>query len=234
MIVVCGIDLAAGRGITAVATLDVPEDGGEPRFRQELPTTAADDAGVLRIVRAAAPVGIAIDAPLTLPAPVAAVLRGQSPPESSPYLRAAERDPLWSTIGVRPLPVSFLGGLTFRALVLRARLAAELPETWIVETYPTAVLRLLAIADEVGHAGRRAKKSTLEARVVAQRALCPWIANLPSPEPEPLGADLLDALAAVLTAVAVLRGTSVAVGDPAEGQIVLPARSAIVIDVPYD
>jgi len=51
--------------------------------------------------------------------------------------------------------------------------------------------------------------------------LAHYIDRLPAGE-EPLGADLLDAVAAAYMGLLFLRGDSIAVGDPAEGQIIVP------------
>jgi hypothetical protein len=113
-----------------------------------------------------------------------------------------------------------LGGLTFRALVLRAQLTVALPEIALIETFPTAALRALGIVATSN--GQRTKKATPDARAWAQRGLSRWVADIPAPEPEPWGTDLLDALAAALVAVAWIFRATFAAGDPAEGQIILP------------
>jgi predicted nuclease with RNAse H fold len=227
MTTVCGIDLAAGRGTTEMV---VPDGIGRPLF-QPADHRRIGDEEIVAAVRAAAPAVVAIDAPLSLPAPVAAALHGQPPPKGSPYLRAAERDPIWTSLGVRPLPVSFLAGLTFRAFVLRARLATALPETRIVETFPAAVLRALGITGRTEAGTRRARKTSPEARAAAQSGLRRWIAGIPEPATDLLSADLLDAPAAGLAAVAVLRGAAVAIGDAQEGQIMLPQRELLAREV---
>src|SRR5262249_31956129 len=121
---VAGIDLAAGRGVTAVAVLavnDVPSDGSvRPRFDHPYHQAVQSDTEILEAVARALPLVVGIDAPLTLPTVVADALRASfHAPQAkhawpievgSPYTRAAERDPLWGQIGLRPLPVSFLSG----------------------------------------------------------------------------------------------------------------------------
>ena len=293
MPVVVGIDLAAGRGVTEVAALAFDDtndgigraegvDGGRaPRFLREAYRATQNDDEIVAAVCACAPSVIAIDAPLSLPAAVLAALTGAaalagvadttnglrdatSPQHPSPYTRAAERDPIWRQLGVRPFPVSFLGGLTFRALTLLPRLRAAAPDAAIIEVFPTATLATLGIryvaptatptsvgvADAnakagpsaiplaprsplsrrsgggagggAGGGGRAPAKTTPARRAATQAGLARWIDCLPDPNAELLGADLLDALAAALTAVAYARGRSLAVGDPTEGQIILP------------
>src|SRR5579862_5860312 len=121
-----GIDLAAGRGVTELATLsfDLASDA-PPAWLTDAYCATHDDAALLATVADALRLGdlrvIAIDAPLSLPAAVVAALCGDTPGDGaspSPYTRAAERDPYWRSVGIRPLPISFLGGLTFRALTL--------------------------------------------------------------------------------------------------------------------
>ncbi|MBF6591405.1 MAG: DUF429 domain-containing protein [Ktedonobacterales bacterium] len=235
MIAVCGLDLAAGRGTTELVTLASPDGEAPPFYQPETYQRVGDDEAILAALVAAGPRVVAIDAPLTLPVAVLAALTGAALTGAgslytSPYTRAAERDAVWATLGVRPLPVSFLGGLTFRALVLRARLAVTLPEVTVIETFPAAVLRALGIQAPAGGGTRGAKreaKTTPAARTETQWGLGRWITGIPAPDPAPLGADLLDALAAALAAVAYLRGASQAIGDANEGQIILPVREPL-------
>src|SRR5262249_35032346 len=131
--------------------------------------------------------------------------REESGERASPYTRAAERDPLWGRLGLHPLPVSFLGGLTFRAIALLPRLRACLPDAAIIEVFPSATLRLLRIRPPEPGA-RRAAKTTPGARAATQEGLRAHLAGLLPSEVELLGADLLDALAVALTAALHLRG----------------------------
>jgi predicted nuclease with RNAse H fold len=225
---VVGIDLAAGRGVTALAAVAVGPSG-PPRLAA-LCYPNADDEIIAEALRLR-PAMIAIDAPLTLPGPVAAALAGAAwAGNRSPYTRAAERDPLWRALGVRPLPVSFLGGLTFRAIPLAARLRAALPDAGVIEVFPTASLRVLGIRPEgVG----RVAKASLAARRATQVALGAWVSGLPAVDAEsaPLSADALDAVAAALTAAAHTRGLTLAAGDPTEGCIMVvdAARAAALL-----
>lgn len=227
MLVVAGVDLAAGRGITEIAVLRANAGSHLPRWDAASQRAVATDTQIVDALAEARPSVIAIDAPLTLPAAVSAALRSTPAPNltleapASPYTRAAERDPLWSELGVRPLPVSFLGGLTFRALVLLPRLRATLPDTRIVETWPTGVYRILGIAPRPPASAKSAKTSPAW-RAAVQTALTMHIAGLPTPADTPLGADLLDALGTALAALAFARDAYRAVGDPDEGQIILP------------
>ena len=234
-IVVVGIDLAAGRGTTEVAALRLNAGDLLPVFDPTAHRAVQTDEEIVGLVATVRPAVIALDAPLSLPAAVAAALRGEVAPlqgstDNSPYTRAAERDPLWVRLGVRPLPVSFLGGLTFRALTLLPKLRARQPTAAIIEVFPTASLCILGIRPAALAGGaRRPAKSSDAARTAVQQGLRALVAGIPAPDAHLLGADLLDALAAALTALAHERGASVAVGDPVEGQIVLP-RSA---DLPW-
>lgn len=234
-LVVAGIDLAAGRGITEVAVLTAVGPAARPSFDAGAHAAVATNREICDVIAAAAPAVIAIDAPLTLPRPVAAAVRelpgapisgGVAP---SPYTRAAERSPVWGQIGMRPLPVSFLGGLTFRAIALLPELRAAAPDATIIECFPTATLRQLGVTS--GAAGRgsagRASKTSAEARSSVQRGLARLVDGVPDPATNLLGADLLDALAAALTALAFACGDSFAVGDEDEGQIMLPQRDAL-------
>jgi predicted nuclease with RNAse H fold len=119
------------------------------------------------------------------------------------------------------LPVSFLGGLTFRALVLVPKLQRVLPHAAIIEVFPTAALRLLGIRP-VERGVKRAAKTSEAARRATQEGLACSVAGIPPVADGLLGADLLDALAAALTGVAYSRKEFVAVGEANEGQIILP------------
>jgi predicted nuclease with RNAse H fold len=228
--IVAGIDLAAGRGTTEVALLELAEGQDAPIFRPEDHHAVTTDDEILAALAAARPTVVAIDAPLSPPAAVAAALRDKIPSvevhsrrlveSSSPYTRAAERDLVWRALGLRPLPVSFLGGLAFRAIVLVPRARALLPACAVIEVFPTATLRMLGIRPPVAGTKREAKTS-IAARGETQQGLARYIRGLPI-DGEPLGADLLDALAAALTAVAYVRGEVQAIGDAEEGQIMLP------------
>lgn len=240
-----GIDLAAGRGITAIATLAFePKSSGLPCWLTDISSSAADDVALLACAAEAQRHGrlrvISIDAPLTLPAAVTAALGGALPtPGASPYTRAAERDPFWRTLGIRPLPVSFLGGLTFRALTLLPRLRGLAPDAAIIEVFPSATFAVLRAreqqtgvaptADTSAQAKRQRKaKTTPASRSDNQALLARWIEGVPASGDgetiQPLGADLLDALAAALTGVGYARGAYHAVGNEAEGQIIVPAE----------
>lgn len=109
----------------------------------------------------------------------------------------------------------------FRGTVLAACLRRALPEMRVVEVFPTAVMRILDMygATEISAARR---KTRADSRAERQRRMAHWITGRPSPGRMPQSADPLDALAAALTAVAVVCAASVAVGDDEEGRIVLP------------
>lgn len=229
--VVIGVDLAAGSGVTAMATLRVVQ--GAPQslatislLNQSFPS---DDNAILAEIARSGPRFVGIDAPLTLPAPVAAALTGASLPVGiSPYTRAAERDPIWSRLGVRPFPVSFLGGLTFRAIPLAARIRAQSQACQVIEVFPSAALVALGLHPLTPPRGARQQKTTPEARRQTQSQLAQFISGIAQTDDDtqPFDADSLDALAAALTAAAAALGGALVIGDQAEGAIVLPAHAA--------
>ncbi len=220
---VVGVDLAAGRGVTEVAPLCLRE-GDLPEYRIADHHAVSTDDEIVAAIARVQPSVVAIDAPLSLPRIVAAALLGATAAHaagSSPYTRAAERDLLWSRLGMRPLPVSFLGGLTFRAISLLPRLRSALPETTVIEAFPSGALAALGIS-RLGPDGARRGKSTPTSRACVQRGLASFISGMPAPEENLLSADLLDALAAALTASAYAAGEYLVAGEDDEGQIVVP------------
>src|SRR5579884_584284 len=76
--VIAGIDLAAGRGTTEVAVVEMAEDDALPRYRPHQPQKTITDDDILAVVAEAHPVVVAIDAPLSLPASVASSVRGEA------------------------------------------------------------------------------------------------------------------------------------------------------------
>jgi predicted nuclease with RNAse H fold len=181
------------------------------------------DDDIIAPLRAYHPAVVAIDAPLTLPAPGASALCGKDAmgANSRPYTRAAERDHTWTALGIRPLPVSFLGGLTFRAICLVARLRDALPESAISEAFPSGARASRGLRADVPGVHRQGK-TTEAARRGLQLELAALIDGIPEPTPGPLSADLLDALLGALTAVAYTRDRYLAIGAAGEGQIILP------------
>jgi len=111
------------------------------------------------------------------------------------------------------------------------QLQALLPESEVIEVFPAATLRVLGVRPTVKDTKRGAKTS-IAARTATQQGLTRYIAGLPSPAREPLGADLLDALAAALAAVAYNRGQFRAIGEANEGQIVLPSPDFAQAQIP--
>ena len=228
---VAGLDLAAGRGVSALAVLRA-EDGNAFRYVFSEATQLSTDEEIVQALGRVQPRVLAIDAPLSLPRAVAAALGAHIRDTlafGSPYTRAAERRPIWSSIGVRPFPVSFLGGLTFRALVLAAHLRAAHPDITIIETFPTATFRLLGLTGDMREV-RRPRKTTPAARVALQRRLTDCIPGVPSPDVQLLDADSLDAIGAAMAALAFDHGAYLAVGDATEGQIILPNASFLAPD----
>lgn len=228
MYLVAGLDLAAGRGVSELAFLRV-EDGVRPTFDNTEHRPVVSDDEIIGELARRMPRVVAIDAPLSLPRAVTSALApgpatAADASSASPYTRAAERDPIWSTFGVRPFPVSFLGGLTFRAVILVARLRAALPEILVIETFPTAVFRALGLTGPA-NAKRRTPKQSIEARMALQSRLQTTLTGVPAPDQALLSADLLDALGAALAALAFATGTFVAAGEAGEGQIILPTTA---------
>lgn len=222
---VAGLDLAAGRGVTAVAILELDGDGSV-RIAGDKSRRLSTDQEILEALAVFRPRVLAIDAPLSLPRAVASALSPRAaetaPPESSPYTRAAERDAVWTSLGVRPFPVSFLGGLTFRAIALTARIRASLPETIVIETFPTATFRALGFTAAPRAGMQKARKSTQEAREALQFRLASVVHGVPQAKERLLDADSLDAIGAALAAAAFERGEYLAIGDALEGQLILP------------
>ncbi|HZC07516.1 MAG TPA: DUF429 domain-containing protein [Ktedonobacterales bacterium] len=228
--VVIGVDLAAGRGVTAIATLQLVATPSAPTILtlRSLSHASDDDAIIAEVLRER-PGVIALDAPLTLPAPVAAALAGRAPdPNASPYTRAAERDPIWSRLGVRPFPVSFLGGLTFRAIPLAARLHAVAPVSQIIEVFPSSALVALGLRAPSTRGHARRSKAAVEVRRAAHSALSRIVEGLSAPAKDeaPLDADSLDAIAAALTAALFTLGATQIIGDQREGCIIMPSVDA--------
>jgi predicted nuclease with RNAse H fold len=194
-------------------------------IRQQI---AASDDDLLAFVSAAMPSVLAIDAPLSLPASVVAALAGETaPPHTSPYTRATERDPIWQTLGVRPFPVSFLGGLTFRAIVVAQRMRQRYPKVTVIEAFPTAAFAILGLRISAQGAIRHVRKSSPEARRHIQQGLASYVAGLPVPDDTLLTADTLDAIGAALSAYAFVIDCYTAVGDASEGQIILPGSDLV-------
>lgn len=227
---VAGLDLAAGRGRTALTAVEWARADIVPTWQRTIdpPPVVVTDADIVATLMAQPPAVLAIDAPLSLPARVTAALgiatAAEADPvnaDSSSYTRAAERDPIWREFGVRPLPVSFLGGLTFRALALLPLLRAALPHTTIIEAFPSGALAALGVRPSTRE-GSRAAKTAPRVRAWVQAGLRAHLRGVPDPADELLDADTLDALACALTAVAFARGTYRCAGDPREGQIILP------------
>ena len=239
---VIGVDLAAGRGVTALAALRLTMlDGRRAPVALSLLGIVhpPDDDAIVAEAAHTQPAVIGLDAPLSLPAQVAAAVRGASPPlggagNASPYTRAAERDPIWSRLGVRPFPVSFLGGLTFRAIPLATRLRARMPASQVIEVFPSAALVALELRAGARRGQPRQAKTSLDGRRATQNALAVYVSGMApaTGQRPPLDADSLDAIAAALTAAAAVVEAVQAIGEPSEGCIILPSRRAAEIFIP--
>lgn len=229
MYYVAGLDLAAGRGVSELVILRA-DDGSTPHYEHNEHRPVTTDEDIIEELARWRPRVIAIDAPLSLPRAVMVAVAPHlstsgDEPHDSPYTRAAERDPYWAVLGIRPLPVSFLGGLTFRALALVSRIRASLPDIAVIETFPSATYRALGFTMPAERGQRRARKNTPTAREALQRQLTTIISGIPQPTDLLLGADTLDAIGAALASIAYVWGDYVAIGNASEGQIILPRTS---------
>jgi len=229
--VFAGIDLAAGAGTTALATITTDAGKAVVDIQWDEWQGSHDVLPVIAeaIIAAKADV-IAIDAPLTLPGPVQRALKNAPISHndllSSPYTRAAERDGIWKKLQLRPLPVSLLAGLTLRAIVLTAYLHQQLPDIPIIEVFPTGSLAVWGMRPPRVRGVKGLPKQHELSRAMVQLALRQrFLPLLPSEEVTLLSADVLDALVAALTGLEYNQNRFQLIGSPDEGQIVLPVTA---------
>jgi len=143
------------------------------------------------------PAILAWDAPLSLPG----VYR-DLPGCPDYFYRAGDR-------AIQAMSPMFLGGLTARAMRLRATLG--LPGTEIIEAYPGGLARQLELPKELYKQNKTAPAELLP----LIRAAYPPEILLPTPE----NWHQFDALLALLTGWRFAKGTAISYGDPAEGLI---------------
>lgn len=197
-----GIDLAGvPHRETGVAVLR----GG----RLELLTTADDDAAILALAALAGEGGtVAINAPLTLPQG-RCCLDDDCPCRHDPGTRSRtiERELLRRRVPI--LATALIKVLARRGIALAAAVRAAGWEP--LEVYPFATLRLLGLPT----AGKR----TQLGRRRIHHALQPLVPGLDHPD---ASEHQLDAVVCALTADLWRRGLAEAVGDPAEGRMIVP------------
>ena len=163
---------------------------------------AHDDREILTLAAAARPRLIIIDAPLSLP-------RGRRTIEDrgGPHLRECDRELLRRHIRFFPLTLGPMRMLTVRGMRLACRLRRSgVP---VVEGYPGAAQDLLGIPrknDGVDRLARGLRGLGIAGDLV-RRAL---------------SHDELDAVTIAWVGEEHLRGRSLVIGDPSEGQMVLP------------
>lgn len=160
------------------------------------------DAEILATIRAARPALVVVDAPLSLP-------RGRRSLDdrTGPHLRACDHE--LRRLGIRFLPLTLgpMRMLTARGISLRATLEAD--GTRVVEGYPGGT------QDVLGWPRKSAGAPQLTAALVAA-GLTGDVAD------RPLTHDELDAATLAWTGRLYLSGRARAIGDPAEGTLVLP------------
>lgn len=161
-----------------------------------------DDADIVEAVRDAGPALVGIDAPLSLP-------RGRPSLESRgpPHFRQCDEE--LRALGIRffPLTLGPMRLLTARGLRLAERLRKDgYP---VIETYPGGAQDVLGLP----------RKSVGEAALTRALVRFGFRGRL---ERELLTHDELDAMLCAYTAREHRRGRSLVLGDPAEGELVLP------------
>lgn len=211
MTVVAGIDLAGAPsygtkrfGVVGLAALRL---GDAETWVIAVVAARLDDDAMLEFVRRHDAEIVAIDAPLSLP-------RGRCCADPgcacSRYGLVRDADRALARRGYRPywtlLPS--MVPLTLRGIALRRRLEAD--GRVVIETFPSAVRRLLGVArgDDVGLA-RALRRAGLRSLPRAARR------------------DAVDALAAAYVAACYARGAAEPVGPPDEGQVWLPGLASV-------
>jgi predicted nuclease with RNAse H fold len=155
---------------------------------------------------------LAINAPLTLPRGRCCLdddCRCRHDPGTRS--RALERQLAHERVPI--LASALIKVLARRGIVLAARLRAA--GFTVLETYPYATLRLLGLPT-------RGKRSRQGRRLIAE-ALAPLVPGLDHPD---ASEHELDAVVCALTADLWLRGRCRLVGDPSEGEMVVPRLEA--------
>jgi uncharacterized protein len=152
---------------------------------------------------AAEPSVVSIDAPLFLP-------KGRKSIEDRgpPHFRECDKELLRMHIRFFPISLGPMRMLTTRGMKLRAALEGQGLE--VIESFPGAIQDIL-------HMPRKQAGLPLLAR-----ALTHYGVALGRPEEE-LNGDELDAVTSALVGLLYKRGKYRAIGDPAEGLMILPA-----------
>jgi predicted nuclease with RNAse H fold len=197
-----GIDLAGvEHRETGVAVLR----GG----RLELLTSAGTDAEILALAALAGPGGVvAVNAPLTRPAG-RCCLEDDCPCRTDPGTRSRQWERDLARMRIPTLATALIKVLARRGGRIAAAIRGLGHEP--LEVYPFATLRVLGLPS----AGKR----TARGRREIYRALRPLVPGLRHPR---ASEHQLDAVVCALTAQMWREGRTRAVGDPAEGLVVIP------------
>lgn len=196
----CGVDYGSKlAGTTVICTLDGPAGG--VHFERSAPKADAD-AFLLDCLRQSRPALVFLDAPLSLPG----VYRGL-PGCADYFYREADRQ-------LAAMSPMFLGGLTARAMQLKATLARN--GLTVHETYPAAQARRLdlhpagykkepaAIGPVLGQIQRQHSSLFSQTQITGAAS---W--------------HHVDALLALLAAVRFSRGEHLVYGNAVEGEIIV-------------
>jgi predicted nuclease with RNAse H fold len=210
MTVYIGIDLTAGQRPSSLAALDAAA-------RLLAQGEALADADIRAWVATYPATIVAMDAPLSLPLGLCCLEASCDCRPVGPDSyggRACER--ALSRLGIGcyyTTKRSIIKAMVYRAIALKATLEADGHR--VIEVYPHASRARLF--------GKLPKKSTAAGRSATQQGLMSLVAGLSSPDEELLGHDTLDAVLAAYTGWLFARGQAVALGDPAEGLLYIPA-----------
>jgi predicted nuclease with RNAse H fold len=198
---VVGLDLAGTeRGRTGFCELGPG--------RRTVTRVLRTDAEIVDAVRVSRPSVVSIDAPLFLPAG-----RVSIDVPGPPHLRASDR--VLQQLGIRFFPISLgpMRTLTRRGLALRSTLEAE--GVRVIEGYPGAAQDLLGIPRK-GEGVERLREALV------------GLGFTGDVERAGVTHDELDAVSAAYLGERYLAGDFVAVGDPAEGYMVLAPKAAVL------
>lgn len=154
------------------------------------------DDEIVELARTYSPACVAIDAPLSRPA------------DTKSGYRLCDREVI--RLGIRIFPVSFgpIGALLERGLGLAERLRVLGLE--VIETFPSGVQRMLGV-----WGGGRRRASTLAKGLGRFGLRLSGDSTL----------DMIDAATCAYVALLYTRGRCMALGEPSEGLLYLPAKS---------
>jgi predicted nuclease with RNAse H fold len=193
---VVGIDLAGSeRRDTGFCVMD-------SKMRSKTMVLHTDDE-ILQRTTNARPDVVSIDAPLFLP-------KGRKSLEikGPPHFRECDKELLKMHIKFFPISLGPMRMLTARGMKLRSILEAQGFE--VIESFPGAIQDLLKMPRK--QKGLPLLASALRRYGVAMRG-----------QGKDLSGDELDAVTSALVGLLYLRGDYRAIGDPAEGLMILPA-----------